>query len=286
MFFLLIAVVSASVNYPIPGYYGTWYKDFLPNDTSATAFYWSSGYHIGSDMNLWIADPKMHEIKMIKYTEFGPPRGKIYKIVGYTGMPGMRDGDVSSALLNSPSSLVYFSDTMNGTDVYRVYIADTYNNCIRELDLMTGTIWEFVGSCNEEGFKDGPYGTNRLYHPTLVGIDDDYSMFIWDSGNRYIRMVNLTTRYMETLRGGACRSTDYIDSEYQNMPDPSYDISYSIFMKMDLKIYEMICMKSMVLTSGEPSAELYDPNNITTPCFKQDILCGDRDHPLVGQTNI
>jgi len=63
----------------------------------------------------------------------------------------------------------------------------------------------FAGSCGEPGFKDGPEGTNRLRSPELVGVDAYGTLFIFDKGNDYVRMVDTTTRYMTTLLNGACR---------------------------------------------------------------------------------
>lgn len=215
---------------------------------------------------------------MIMHKQLDQNRGKVYHIAGIPDYPGMRDGEISSVLFNSPSSLVYYA---NDT-VEKLYVADTNNNCIRELDLSSGEVWEFVGNCQELGFKDGPYGINRLNKPTLIGIDSNSKMFVLDSGNKYIRIVDLDTRYMRTLYGGACKTiTEDEKTKYNSLPSSPYIISN--FLNLNLKINEMICVTTMIKITGEPSEHIYDESKVEISCLSHDILCQDRDHPLVSK---
>lgn len=61
-----------------------------------------------------------------------------------------------------------------------LYIADTGNHCIRKVNLDTGEIKEYVGLCEEPGFKDGPHIINRLNTPELIGLDEDGFLYIFD----------------------------------------------------------------------------------------------------------
>lgn len=48
-----------------------------------------------------------------------------------------------------------------------------------------------AGKCGEAGFKDGIMGANLLNSPELVGVDNLGYIFIYDAGNKYIRMLDL-----------------------------------------------------------------------------------------------
>ena len=72
--------------------------------------------------------------------------------------------------------------------------------------------------CESPGFQDGVYTVNRLDRPTAIGLDKAGNMFIFDSGNKKMRMVD-TNGVMHTLKDGACR-------EDKTMPilDPPFDL--------------------------------------------------------------
>jgi len=56
--------------------------------------------------------------------------------------------------------------------------------------LLTAYITTYAGLCGEKGFKDGPLGHNRLSYPDNMGIDLDGNIYVYDSGNLYIRLID------------------------------------------------------------------------------------------------
>ena len=83
-----------------------------------------------------------------------------------------------------------------------LFIADTYNNVIREIDASTGTITTVAGSgiCGYSG--DGGAAANaQLNDPTAVAVDAAGNVFIADSGNDVIREVNQSTGVITTVAG-------------------------------------------------------------------------------------
>jgi sugar lactone lactonase YvrE len=77
-----------------------------------------------------------------------------------------------------------------------LFIADTYNNRIRRVDLRTGMITTVVGSgetgscCGGFSGDGGPATSATLNLPRGVTFDAAGNMFIADSGNHRIRKVN------------------------------------------------------------------------------------------------
>ena len=80
------------------------------------------------------------------------------------------------------------------------------NHCVRRINVATRIVDTIAGECENPGFLDGALGTNRLNTPTMVGVDAEGYIFIYDSGNYgYIRMVEPYVPYlMHTLIMGAC----------------------------------------------------------------------------------
>jgi len=69
-------------------------------------------------------------------------------------------------------------------------VSDKLNHCIRKVDLLRAYITTYAGLCGENGFKDGPLGYNRLSYPDNMGIDLDGNLYVYDSGNLYVRFID------------------------------------------------------------------------------------------------
>ena len=72
-----------------------------------------------------------------------------------------------------------------------LYLADTDNHCIKRLSLVNGNVSVVAGDCGSAGFLDGPLGYNRLNQPTNLGVSRKGVVYFFDSGNEYIRIVDV-----------------------------------------------------------------------------------------------
>jgi hypothetical protein len=77
--------------------------------------------------------------------------------------------------------------------VGHLYIADTFNSCIRKVT-SAGIISTFAGTCTSPGFSgdDGPATSAQLDHPYGVSVDPFQVVLIADTGNHRIRKVSAT----------------------------------------------------------------------------------------------
>jgi len=96
------------------------------------------------------------------------------------------DGDGGpgpEALLNQPASLV-----VDGAD--NVFIADTQNHAIRRLDAKTRVLTTVAGD-GTPGFEGdgGPAAKARLNFPIGLGLDGKGNLYVVDSFNARIRMI-------------------------------------------------------------------------------------------------
>lgn len=137
-----------------------------------------------------------------------------------------------------------------------LFITDKGNHCIRRVDVLTAEVTTYAGICTHAGFKDGPTGTNRFNSPDGLGIDDDGNLYVYDSGNRYIRLIT-TDGYVTTLINGACFGYNLMDSS------PN---SFSVNNQY------ILCLKNWVKTSGLPSGHILAKTQTVT-CNKLSVEC-------------
>ena len=97
-------------------------------------------------------------------------------------------------------------------------MADAGNHCIRRIVTRQANVDTVAGVCGKPGFVDGIFSINKLNRPSMIGMDRSGNLFIFDMGNKKIRMLD-TNGEMFTMLDGACR-------EDNTMPilDPPFDL--------------------------------------------------------------
>ena len=139
--------------------------------------------------NLYVADTGNHRVLLV------PVQGLVTTAAG-NGAQGMAGdgGPAPLAELNQPMACAL--DSAGG-----LYIADTYNHRIRQVDT-TGAIATVAGNgtAGESG-DEGPAPAASLNTPRGVAVDDNGNIYISDTGNNSIRQV--TPDGLIHLIGGA-----------------------------------------------------------------------------------
>ena len=146
-----------------------------------------SGLAVDDDGNLYVADRGTNRIYKID------PNGVVTLFAGMTGN-GRYDGDGRLAIqadVNGPRGIA-----INPVDG-NLYFADTGNQRIRRVDLKTGIITTVAGSTASGSATGGAFGGDdglavkaRLNGPEGVAFDSLGDLFIADTANRRIRMVD------------------------------------------------------------------------------------------------
>ncbi len=106
-------------------------------------------------------------------------------------------GPAAAAELASPSGVAVDSSGQ------KLFIADTFNNAIREVNLATGIITTVAGTLGTAGFSGdgGPATSATLFDPTSVVVDGSRNIYIADSDNEVVREVNASTGIISTIAG-------------------------------------------------------------------------------------
>ena len=102
---------------------------------------------------------------------------------------GYRDGAIGNALLQHPPGIVH----ENGC----LWIADTYNNRLRMIDLSASVIVTAAGT-DRDGLLDGPGERARFDEPGGVSYTDG-RVYIADTNNHVIRVFDTRSRKVWTF---------------------------------------------------------------------------------------
>ncbi len=139
--------------------------------------------------NVWIAERFNHRVRKLDST------GIITTVAGSfeEGFSG-DGGPATLAALNGPRGVA-------ADEHGRVYIADTGNHRIRMVDT-DGTISTVAGT-GESGYArdGGPAARTVLSSPDDVAVDNKGNLYIADTGNHRVRVINLNLGIIQTVAG-------------------------------------------------------------------------------------
>ena len=155
---------------------------------------WPTGVAADDDGNVYIADRNNERVRKVD------PEGIITTFAG-TGEWGYDSdedgGPAAEALLNWPTGLALDADG------HFLYIADEYNNRIRQVDIASGIITTVAGmkrprlEVGEEEDEapdvrdDGPATSALLRRPTGVAVDGEGNLYIADRLHHRVRKVDI-----------------------------------------------------------------------------------------------
>jgi DNA-binding beta-propeller fold protein YncE len=171
------------VSNKIQAYAGTQYEARLDGYREDSAFAQPSGI-ISDGKNLFVADSESNIIRQINFKD-----GEVKTLVGGDLFSfGDVDGFGDDVRLQHPLGVALY----NG----KVLIADTYNHKIKILDAKNQTVKTFLGT-GKVGQNDGK--NPSFYEPAGLSVADG-KLFIADTNNHAIRVVNLQTKEVSTLK--------------------------------------------------------------------------------------
>jgi sugar lactone lactonase YvrE len=146
----------------------------------AALFYAPEGV-ASAGSTLYVADTQNSLIRKIDlYT------GRVSTIAGYPGTTGSADGIGTGALFYHPGNLAL--DTTSGN----LYISDTGNNTVRQLQLSNNVVVTIAGTPGAPGAADGIGSAARFNHPRGLAFDATHAcLYVADTYNQTIRSIAL-----------------------------------------------------------------------------------------------
>ncbi|MGH9467215.1 MAG: hypothetical protein ACRD1Y_07655 [Terriglobales bacterium] len=157
---------------------------------SSAAFYQNAGIAwVPSQNVLYLTDTGNGAIRKLDLST------DTVSTVAGTNQSGFANGPVASARFNHPFGILASAD---GT---KLYIADTGNNMVREIDLTTGQVSTVAGS-GGLGHADGPALQATFSEPNGLAWDaNQQNIYISDFETADIRELNLATGTVTTIVG-------------------------------------------------------------------------------------
>ena len=148
-------------------------EGFADGEGTAARFDTPSGLALDRTGNVYVADTGNHAIRKIT------PLGAVSTVAG-TGEAGFRDGIAAQAQFNGPIGVA--------VDAHgNVYVADTYNDCIRRIDTQ-GQVSTVAGG-ERPGNTDGIGMQARFDTPTALAVDAQGIVWVADTYNNAIRQI-------------------------------------------------------------------------------------------------
>ena len=135
--------------------------------------------------NLYVADRNNHLIRKIVIST-----GVVTTVAG-TGSSGSANGTGTSASFYFPYGI-----TTDGTNLY---VADTYNNLIRQIVISTGVVTTVAGT-GSSGSANGT-GTSASFSSPYGISTDGTNLYVADRGNNLIRKIVISTGAVTTVAG-------------------------------------------------------------------------------------
>lgn len=170
-------------------YAGSGREDIVDGYLKAAALAQPSGITISPDKTkLYFADS---EVSAVRSADLNP-LGRVETLIGH----GLFDfGDIDGAW--EQARLQHCLGVLAHDD--KVYVADTYNNKVKEIDLKSKTIKTVAGT-GERGYieNENPL-KSELYEPSGLAIHDN-SLYITDTNNHVIRILDMATNKLRTLK--------------------------------------------------------------------------------------
>jgi DNA-binding beta-propeller fold protein YncE len=186
----------------IEPYAGTRAEARLDGKIEESAFAQPSGI-VSDGKNLFVADAESNIIREVDFQ-----KETVETLVGGDLFEfGDKDGEGDDVRLQHPLGVALYGG--------KILIADTYNHKIKELDAEKRTVKTFLGT-GKAGQTDGANAS--FYEPAGLSIADG-KLFVADTNNQAIRVVDLKTKQVSTLKIEGLTSPIEMKETGENLPN-------------------------------------------------------------------
>ncbi|HYG82458.1 MAG TPA: IPT/TIG domain-containing protein, partial [Pyrinomonadaceae bacterium] len=188
---------------------GAGLQGFADGPASQARFRRLTGVAVGADETIYVADTGNQRIRVVRNQPdpSGAPVWVVSTLAG-DGQAGYVDGPGSSARFTNPQGIAVDSGGV-------VYVADTANNRIRRI-APDGTVTTLAGD-GTAGFQDGTGTGARFNAPQGVAADNQGNVYVADTGNASVRVIN-SSGEVRTLAGdGTVGSNDSPSARFDGL---------------------------------------------------------------------
>lgn len=169
--------------------------------------------------NLYVTNTGNHTIVKIAIASSG-----VVQTIAGTGSPGFTNGTGTSASFKFPNGI-----TTDGIDLY---VTDTNNHAIRQIDIASAVVATFTGTTGLPGTNNGTATAAGFFAPFgVVWNATKSNLYVADSSNNTIRQITVPTGDVSTIAGNsasAVAATDGLgaDARFNNPSGIATDGTY------------------------------------------------------------
>jgi sugar lactone lactonase YvrE len=145
-------------------------------DGGQARFHTPCGIGVAPDGSLVVADTGNHRLRRVELN------GTVTTIAG-ASEAGNSDGLLSTALFDRPTGIAIDND---GT----IYVADAGASAIRAVTFKYIPHVATLAGATLTGFNDGALVDARLNHPSGIGVAQNGTLVLTDTGNRVVRAIS------------------------------------------------------------------------------------------------
>ena len=178
------------------GGYGGTAAGFADGVGSAAKFNFPQQLALGpGGGTLYVADFGNHALRVVDVAS-----GAVTSLAGggaAGAAPGSADGVGSGALFNYPMGLA-----VDAAGAYLV-VSELYGQQLRRVTIGSGAVTTLAGSSRSPGFANGAGSAASFSAPVALAMDAAYNVYVADSGNNAVRVVDFATGLTSTLVGAA-----------------------------------------------------------------------------------
>lgn len=138
-------------------------------------------------INLYLADLNNHTIRKIDIES-----AMVSTVAGGVGEVGYTNGSAKKARFFIPEGIT--SDGAN------LYVADTHNHSIRQIELENDVVTTIAGLSGSPGFADDARANARFSYPKGI-TTDGRNLYVVDFGNHRVRKIVISSAAVTTLAG-------------------------------------------------------------------------------------
>jgi RHS repeat-associated protein len=159
-----------------------------------------TGVAVGPDDAIYLADSGNQRIRMVR-RQTGSGGSTVWAVstLAGNGIAGFADGPGASAQFNNPQGVA-----VDAAGV--VYVADKGNNRIRRI-ASDGTVSTLAGE-GTAGFQNGAGSQARFNAPQGVATDNQGNVYVADTGNAAVRVINAGGTVSTLAGDGSVGSND------------------------------------------------------------------------------
>jgi len=205
--------------------------------------------------NMYVSDAGNNLIRKIApYVSLAPQAVTTYAGVVYSGSSTLTyvDGAVASARFNYPSALAI-------DNFGNIYVSDTKNNCIRKINVSSGTVSLLAGSSTQlSGNIDSVGQYASFSYPSGLCWYSSTELLVADLGNSKIRKVNILTQRVTTFAGTGTAGNNDGDA----LTQATFTNPQAIAMDTSLNIYVTDAYSNMIRKITGSCVTTYAGNSI------------------------